>query len=90
MPKSKDAVSYHGIAYPIEAWQVIYDYITGHQAPDTDFERRMKRLKVSRSDAYALYRAQLHTPWEVKFVKTVLTEKKERLETIAYAETTRK
>jgi len=69
MPKPKDAVRCRDIKYPIEAWQTIYEYITRDRAPDCEFNRQMKRLGVSRSDAYTLYRAQLYTPWEVSFIK---------------------
>jgi len=69
MPKRKDAVRCCDIKYPIEAWQIIYNYITRHRAPDCEFDRQMKRLGVSRSDAYTLYRAQLYTPRKVSFIK---------------------
>jgi hypothetical protein len=69
MSDVKDAVKCCGTFYSIEAWKTAYDYIVKNKAPDSRFENRMKRLDVSRSDAYMLYRAIRNTPREVKFVR---------------------
>lgn len=62
------AVRYAGITYPIEAWRLVYDYVTARRAPDAAFNRRMRRLGVSLTDAYSLYRAQIYTPWLIEFL----------------------
>jgi len=62
------AVRYAEITYPIEAWRIVYDYVTKRRAPDAEFNRRMRRLGIPLPDAYALYRAQLYTPWLIKFL----------------------
>jgi hypothetical protein len=69
MKNAKESVNCCGVAYSIEAWRVAYGYIVNHRVPDADFERQMKKLGVSRSDAYALYRTQLFRPREISFAK---------------------
>lgn len=69
MKDANETVKCCGKVYSIEAWRLAYQYITDHKAPDIRFERKMKGLGVSRSDAYELYRAQLHEPWEISFSK---------------------
>lgn len=56
-----------GTVYSAEAWRLVYDYIAGHKVPDAGFERQMKGFGVSRSDAFALYRAQLYEPRDICF-----------------------
>jgi len=63
------AVRYAGVTYPIEAWRLVYDYITARRAPDATFNRRMRALGVTLDNAYALYRAQLYTPWLIEFIR---------------------
>lgn len=62
-------VRLHGVSYPKEAWRIAYSYAGKGKPPDSKFEKRMKKLGVSRSDAYALYRAIRYTPWEIEFVE---------------------
>ncbi|MHA1834982.1 MAG: hypothetical protein ACTSV7_13470 [Candidatus Baldrarchaeia archaeon] len=61
-------VRYREKEYPIEAWRLVYRYVTARRAPDAYFDRTMRRLGVSLDDAYRLYRAQLYTPWEIRFI----------------------
>ena len=68
MSDVNDCVKFCGTLYSIETWRIAYDYIVKNKAPDSKFENGMKRLGVSRSDAYALYRAIRNTPWEIEFV----------------------
>lgn len=89
MSRTRDAVSCQGIIYSVDAWRIVYDYITKKLPPDARFERRMRALGVSRSDAYALYRTQLHTPWKVEFIRRVPSEKKQRLEAAVYTTASR-
>lgn len=62
-------VRLHGVSYSREAWRVAYSYASKGKPPDAKFEKRMEKLGVSRSDAYALYRAIRFTPWEIEFVE---------------------
>jgi len=64
-----DAIRYKGIIYPIQAWRIIYDYITRRRAPDAEFTRRLATLGLTRTEAYELYRAQMWRPWEIEFIK---------------------
>ncbi|MBT0160851.1 hypothetical protein G4O51_12800 [Candidatus Bathyarchaeota archaeon A05DMB-2] len=69
MQDVKETVKCCGTVYSIEAWRLVYGYIADHKAPDARFERQMKGLGVSRSEAYTLYFTQLYKPWEVSFSK---------------------
>jgi hypothetical protein len=51
-------VRVHGKTYSKEVWRLAYSYAGKGKAPDANFEKRMKKLGVSRSDAYELYRAR--------------------------------
>lgn len=51
------------------AWRLAYSYAGKGKAPDSNFEKRMKKLGVSRSDAYELYRAILYSPREIEFIE---------------------
>ena len=64
-----DAIRYKGLIYPIQAWRIIYDYITRRKAPDAEFTRRLAALNVPRTEAYELYRAQMWRPWEIEFIR---------------------
>jgi len=74
MSEPLDAVRYRGKTYPIEAWRLIYTYITRRKAPDIEFHRRMEHLGLTRTEALELYRAQMWRPWEIEFVKVTPPE----------------
>ena len=69
MQNEKEIVKCCGTVYSIEAWRLAYRYIVGNKAPDLRFEKQMKRLGVSRSNAYTLYRTQLYKPSQISFSK---------------------
>jgi hypothetical protein len=69
MQTVRETVKCCGTVYSIEAWRLAYEYVVNHKLPDKRFEREMKKLGVSRSNAYALYRTQLYKPQEIKFSK---------------------
>jgi hypothetical protein len=69
MQGNKETVKCHGTIYSMEAWRLVYGYIVNNKTPDAQFEKRMRGLGVSRSDAYVLYRTQIYSPWEISFEK---------------------
>lgn len=69
MSAPHDEVFFKGKTYPVQAWRLIYRYITRRRAPDTAFHRQMTTLGLTRDEALELYRAQLYAPWQIKFVK---------------------
>jgi len=62
-------VRFHGKSYSKKAWRLAYSYAGKGKEPDANFEKRMKKLGVSRSDAYELYRAILYSPREIEFIE---------------------
>lgn len=76
MQSVKETVKCCHTAYPIDAWRLVYGYIVNHKVPDSTFERKMQKLRVSRSDAYRLYSKQLYEPWEIKFPKPKKAKRK--------------
>jgi hypothetical protein len=69
MQSIKETVKCRGTIYSIKAWQITYKYVVNNKWPDAQFEKQMKKLGASRSDAYTLYRTQLYEPWEISFAK---------------------
>jgi hypothetical protein len=69
MKTARETVKCNGKVYSMKAWRVAYEYISDNKAPDLKFERRMKTLGISRSNAYTLYSTQLYKPWEISFSK---------------------
>jgi hypothetical protein len=67
MQSVRETVKCCGTVYSIDAWRLVYGYIVNHKVPDSTFETKMKKLRVSRSNAYKLYSKQLYEPWEIKF-----------------------
>jgi len=69
MQDVREIVKCCGTGYSIEAWRLVYGYITDDKVPDAGFENQMRELGVSRLDAYTLYRTQLYKPWNISFSK---------------------